>query len=161
MSRTPTIVTLITVMIALLSYGDIEASTDSSDHEIAAATRETIAQHEHEFNDAILDRDEAALNRLLADDYTSGGNWTRTKTEHIDQIVTTIPPKTQTIDSMSMRLYGDTAIVTGLVTADLLSPEGAETKTFRRVNVWVRGANGWQIVYQSTVVVFDSSMSDC
>ncbi|MBC8426543.1 nuclear transport factor 2 family protein [bacterium] len=162
MSRTPVSITLILLMTALLPSGDIGASTVSSGSTNAEATRESIEQLEHRFNEAILSQDRAALKRLLSDDYTSGGSQVLTKSELIDQIVTVIPPKTQTIDSMSVKLYGDTAVVTGLATAEWLSPEGAGTKSFRWVNVWVHGMNGWRIVFgQSTIVALDSSMDGC
>ena len=162
MSRTPVSITLILLMTALLPSGDIGASTVSSGSTNAEATRESIEQLEHRFNEAILSQDRAALKRLLSDDYTSGGSQVLTKSELIDQIVTVIPPKTQTIDSMSVKLYGDTAVVTGLATAEWLSPEGAGTKSFRWVNVWVHGMNGWRIVFgQSTIVALDSSRDGC
>ena len=70
--------------------------------------------------------------------------------------MTPIPPKTQSLDSMSVRLYGDTAVVTGFATADWISPAGVERKSFNWVNVWVQGKNGWQVVYsQSTIVLSD------
>ncbi len=162
MIRKPASVTLILLITVLLLCDDVEASTNSSESGTAGATRETIKQLEHELNDAILSRDKAALNRLLADDYTVGGNRILTKTEHIDMIVSVIPPKSQTIDSMSVRLYEGTAVVTGIASAEWLSPAGAESKTFRWVNVWVHGKSGWQVVYsQSTTMAIDSSQSDC
>ncbi len=146
MIRKPASVTLILLMTILFMCDDVKASTDSAKSGIAEATRETIEQLEHELNGAILSRDKAALNRLLAHDFTSGGNRILMKTEHIDMIVSVIPPKTQTIDSMSVRLYEDTAVVTGLATGEWLSPAGAEKKSFRWVNVWVRGTSGWRTV---------------
>lgn len=162
MSRIPANITLTLMTIALLSSGDIKASAESSESGAADATRETIEQLEHEINAAILGRDEAALNRLYSDDYTSGGARILTKTEHIDLMVANIPLKTQTIDSMSVKLYGDAAVVTGLATSEWLSPEGAGTKSFRWVNVWIHGKSGWQVVNShSTIVALDSSEQGC
>lgn len=153
MSRKPANAALIFVITALFMCSDIMAATVGSDSEIAESTRETLEQLEYELNHAILSKDKAALDRFLSDDCTTGGNVVLSKSEHIDQIMTTSPPKSQTLDSISVKIYGDTAVVTGLATAEMLSPAGAWSDTIRRVNVWVHGENGWQVVYiQSTKV---------
>lgn len=159
MSRFPTRVTMILAITALFIGGDVEASPES---ESAKATSEAFEQLTHEFNDAILGLDEAALVRLLADDCTTGGDVILTKSQFIDQIMTTIPPKAQTLEAMSVKVYGDTAIVTGLADAVWVSPAGAGSDRFRWVNVWFHGDNGWQIVYiQTTKVGLFSSEDGC
>ena len=162
MNRTPASVALILMMTALFMGDDIKASTENSKVGVEEATRETIEQLELEFNQAILGRDEAALNRLLSDDCTTGGNEALTKSEYINQILTNAPPKMQTLDSISVTIYGNTAVVTGLANAEWVSPAGAWSDTLRRVHVWVHGENGWQVVFlQSTVVKPNPSGDGC
>ena len=154
MSRKLASVTFILVMTALFVGDDVRAFAESSAGGAAETSRETIEKLEHEFNQAILGRDEAALRRFLSDDCTTGGTMALAKSEYIDQIVTNAPPKRQTLDSISIKLYGNTAVVTGLATAEWVSPAGAWADSLRRVHVWVNGENGWQVVYlQSTVVL--------
>jgi len=156
MNRTPAIFSLILLMTALVVCDDLEAATASSESGNAEATRESVEQLVRQFNDAILNQDQAALNGFISSDFASGGDRILTKPEYVDQIVTNAPPKTQSIDSMSVTLYGDTAVVTGIATAEWVSPARIEMKSFRWVNVWHLGENGWQVVYsQSTLVMSD------
>jgi len=150
MSRKTASITLILAITALLFSDDIKAAT---------ATQEIIEQLENELNAAIMDQDEAALNRLLAAEYTTDGIQTLTKSEQISQIMSSIPPRTQTIDSMSVKLHGDTAVVSGVETAEWLNPAGMRSNSYSWVNVWVHGENGWQVVFSQSVNVGPPGMS--
>lgn len=157
MSRIPLTITLILAISALLIWEDAKAAGEGG---ASDKTRQTIEQLENEFHRAILGQDKAALNRLLSDDCTTGDDQVLTKTEHIDQIMSANQPKSQTHDSISVKLYGDTAVVTGLTTTEWPSPASMSTERSRWVNVWVNGENGWQVVYiQSTWV--KRSDDDC
>jgi hypothetical protein len=154
MNRTPVSMMMLFLMTTLLLCGNASALTVTDTEE---SIRETIGQLENDFNAAILAKDQSALKRILSDDYAFGSSPNLSKTEHIDQIVSAVSPNTQTIDSMTVKLYGETAVVTGISTASWLSPKGFESKSFRWVNVWVQDESGWHVVYnQSTVVVNDS-----
>lgn len=148
MKRIPLNITLILAISALLIWEDAKAAGEGG---AADTTRETIEQLENEFHKAILDQDKATLNRLLSDDCTTGNDQVLTKTQHIDQIMNTNPPKSHTLDSISVKLYGDTAVVTGLSTTEWPSPANRSMDKSRWVNVWAHGEHGWQVVYiQST-----------
>ncbi len=153
MIRTPAGLALIPALALLFVCGDLCA---------AETDRDALERLEHEFNAAVLARDAAALDRLLDDDYVTGGIRVLGKSDQIELITASIPPKTQTIDSMDVRLHGDTAVVTGLATAGWATPAGAGTRTFRWVNVWIRGDEGWRAVYgQTTDVSLSSSKDGC
>jgi ketosteroid isomerase-like protein len=150
MSRKPASLTMIFVISALLMSGGIKASANS---DTAEMTRETIEQLELEFNNAMMGKDKEALNRLISDDCTAIDIMVFTKPLYIEQIMTNRPPKAQTLDSMSVKLYGDTAVVTMVATAEMLSPAGAWSDTIRRVNVWILAEGEWKIVStQSTIL---------
>lgn len=150
MTRTPISITLILAISALLIWEDAKAGTEGG---TAESTRETIEQLEKEFHKAIMDQDKATLNRLLSNDCTTGDTQVLTKAQHIDQIMNTNPPKSQAHDSISVKLYGDSAVVTGLSTTEWPSPANMSIEKSRWVNVWVHGEHGWQVVYiQSTRV---------
>ncbi len=117
------------------------------------ASDSVIESLEHEFNAALLARDAATLDRLLDDAYEDGRDRTFSKPEVLKEIEANIPPKTSTIDELSVRVSGDTAYATGLTTMSWLSPAGAETRIVRWVHVWEHGEDGWRVVYgQSTTV---------
>jgi ketosteroid isomerase-like protein len=145
---------LLLTAIAILSHGSPAAAADGP-------ARDAVMQLEREFNDAVLSRDEAALDRLLADDFSSGGQEVFDKRERIERIVSGIPPKAVKVDEMSVRLYGDSAVATGLTTSEWLSPEGAGTRTHRWSNVWVRGESGWRIVHSVSTEVMLGSGEGC
>lgn len=148
MNRTPAAVPQLLLTIALLACAPPASASGGGD-----AIRETIERLEHDLNAAVLTRDRVALERFFADDYTTGGVQVLAKAEQIDRIVSALPPKARTIDEMSVRLYGDTAVVTGLTTVEWLSPEGAGKETSRWVNVWVRGERGWRVVHGESILV--------
>jgi hypothetical protein len=107
-----------------------------------------------EYNRAILARDKATLQRLLAEDFKFGREILVSKNNHIRDIVNaTNAPDKQTVDTWGAQIYGDTAIVTGIATATRKSttPKDSYVVKFRWVNVWVKRNGAWQVVYnQST-----------
>lgn len=120
----------------------------------AGVVERDLKRLEREWFDAIVKRDTAALNRILADDFiaTSQDGSTATKQDVLDSFKVTVPG----IDSIGSedfraRVYGNTAVVTGQ-SAYL---RGGQVKArFRHTEVWVRRAPGrWQAVsWQATSV---------
>ena len=155
MTRTPATISLVLLLSALFLCGDVNAVIEDSESGVVDTVEELV----HQLNSAILSQDQATLDKLIAADFTSGGTEILAKREYIEQMMTTIPPKAQLIDSMSVKLYGDTAVVTGLATAHWVSPAGAKTSSVNWVNVWVRGENGWQVVHSQVTNV--PSDTDC
>ena len=105
---------------------------------------------------AMIDQDFPALEALLADTlvYTHSSAAVDTKASYIDGIrdkkfvyLTSKRPVE------NIQVYGDVAIVTGEVRLDLLSKGTPRVITSRFIDVWHKGAKGWQMVaWQSTPI---------
>jgi ketosteroid isomerase-like protein len=105
-----------------------------------------LAAIEQKLASAWANRDCAGWSALLADD------WSVT---HIDaQVVTKAqaldmcragPPVTTAVDELSIRVYGDTAIVTGRTEATVSGPQ-PETVTLRFTDVLIRRDGRWFVV---------------
>jgi len=111
----------------------------------AAAVR-AVESIEEALASAWKNRDCAAWGALLADD------WSVT---HVDaQVITkpqalemcrTGPPVTSTVDQLSVRVYGDTAIATGRTTATAATTP-PQTVVLRFTDVFVRRDGRWLVV---------------
>ena len=93
---------------------------------------------------AVLKRDTAALERLLADDltYTHASGKTQTKAEYI----ATIPSskyESFTESDTKIRVYGKAAVLTGFVDVKMA---GAEPYRVRTIEMYVQNPSGWQMV---------------
>ncbi len=117
---------------------------------------QAILQAEQAWTAAFLQLDLAAIEQLMAEDYTiiqpGGAVWDKAKTlaslrseqRHWDAAGS---------DELSVRLYGDTAIVIGRWTAKGVNHGQAFDYQARYQAVWVKRAGRWQIVAdQSTEI---------
>jgi ketosteroid isomerase-like protein len=117
----------------------LQASND------AAAVRELEAI-EQRLASTWKTRDCAGWGALLADDWavTHINAQVITKAQALD-MCRTGPPITYTVDSLAVRIHGDTAIVTGRTTATASGPS-PETVTLRFTDVFVRREGHWLVV---------------
>ena len=100
---------------------------------------------------AMVSADEAALQRLLSDQlvYTHSNASVDSKASLIESIRTRRPYQKIESPEREVRLFGDTAVVSGQARIDL----GTRTLNARYTDVWVKGKDGWQIVaWQSTPI---------
>lgn len=130
------------------------ASWQSSDGMQTSTAEAQVLKAEEERDDALVQMDLEALDRLYAHEYLAMGNTGRVRTklevlaDFRDQ-----PLNYESRDTRDVivRLYGDTAVVTGLLLAKVRDGRTAER---RFVNVWVKRNGRWQlVVHQSTPVV--------
>src|SRR5262245_10095151 len=93
---------------------------------------------------AVLKRDTAALERLLADDltYTHASGKTQTKAEYIASIPSS-KYESFTESDTKIRVYGKAAVLTGFVDVKLA---GAEPYRVRTIEMYVQNPGGWQMV---------------
>jgi len=109
------------------------------------ADRDALLSIENEWLAGEHDRE--TLRRVLADDFVhpvSAGVFL-TKDQHIEWAVQHPPPpgRHQRFDQVRARVYGDTGIVTGIVTAS--GPTNSEDRTIF-TDVFVRREGRWQAV---------------
>jgi ketosteroid isomerase-like protein len=104
------------------------------------------------YKQAIVQRDAAALSKVLADDLT----YTHSSNKHEDKaaVLESLkgPTHTESIDfrDLKVRQYGDTAIVTG--DGDFRNNSGGTVSVvhLHAIHVFVKNSNGWQMVARQT-----------
>ena len=110
-----------------------------------------ITRLEEERFRAMVGADEAALGRLLSDQlvYTHSNAGVDSKASLIESIRTRRPYQKIESPEREVRLFGDSAVVSGQARIDL----GSRILNARYTDVWVKGAAGWQMVaWQSTPI---------
>ena len=114
----------------------------------------TILRAEQQRIAALVNDDFAALDRLLADDLTYAHSSTvlETKAEYLASLRSGALKYTAlTHEAQHVRLYGDTAVLTGLSTVDALSQGKPGTVRLRFLIIYVQRRDQWQMVaWQST-----------
>ena len=121
-----------------------------------ADIRQTIRELESRRYRAMIEADKAALEQLLADGmvYTHSNATTDGKASYIAG-VTSGKWQYRKIDRPveDIQVHGDTVVVTGQVRIDIVVEGQAKNMNSRYTDVWVKGANGWQMTaWQSTPI---------
>lgn len=109
------------------------------------ADREALLALERAWNEAIVDRDTAALERILAPDFrlvTSQGVTSR------EALIAAVRSRRAEVlpfvtEDVEVRTYGDTAIMTGRFNQTMTLGADRATATYRYTDVYRRQAAGW------------------
>jgi Domain of unknown function (DUF4440) len=107
--------------------------------------------------DALVRGDVSALDRMTSADYThveSNGSF-RSKAEFLDSVRRRdYKFESFVIDENHVRLFGETAVVTGRYHNDVRTPDGLKpTKHARHIRIYVRSGETWQnVAHQATEV---------
>ena len=108
---------------------------------------------EHAWNQAVINRDAAALTRIYADEYigTDAEGMVWNKAQDID-IDTTGPSRLASykLDDLKVRLYGDVAVVTGRNTTRGTLVGVTASGQYRFTDVFVKRDGRWQCVANQT-----------
>jgi uncharacterized protein (TIGR02246 family) len=136
------------LMSCLVALGQTSSAATSSEQQIRAL--------EDERNQAILNGDAAALERMTSDDYTfiTLRGELRTKSEIVKGFKSgSFKYESRTITDLNIRVYGDTAIVTGQATQ-----KGAErgkdySGSYRFTRVYVKQKGQWVTVALQTTLI--------
>jgi len=115
----------------------------------AADIKQTLIQLEHDWANAIVRRDTARIDQILADDFltTLPDGQTNSKSDHLDEIRTEqYKVESMTLDDIKVRLFGDAAVVTYGVT-EQSQDKGKDSSghTFW-TDVFIKRNGVWQIV---------------
>lgn len=132
--------------VALLSFGRQQSVAQGAD----AAAEQEVRQAIKKYREALLQRDAAALEQIWADDYTftNGAGETHSKAQRLANLksgATALDSISQDED-MKVRVHGDVAVATGRVTIKGQYSGKQASGQYRSINVWVKGAAGWQLV---------------
>ena len=102
-----------------------------------------------DWKQAMLQRDRAGLEKLYAPDLTYSHSTGRVETK-AEAIEASVNGKTQVksiqLANMTVRGYGNTALVKGNVTLQTSVDGKMETIPLSVLHVWVKNASGWQMV---------------
>jgi uncharacterized protein (TIGR02246 family) len=107
---------------------------------------QVLIQMERDWNDAWLRKDPNPVERILADDFTllNQDGASETKTEMIAELKSDPPFASMVLDPMKVRVFGDTAVVTG----GYIETEQGEDRGDHYVwtTVFVKRNERWQAV---------------
>ena len=128
------------VFAALVAFTPSMATADTADD---------IGRLEQKRIQAILDVDMPTLNAIYADDFfynLAGGN-TLTKSEYLPRYESgELKVNKSDSEGRDIRVYGNTAVVTGIVHVNATIKGENKELHLRYLNVWVKRANGWVLV---------------
>ena len=134
------------LIVALLSFGRQQSVAQGAD---AAAERE-VRQTIEKYRTALLQKDAATLERIWADDYTftNGAGETHSKAQRLANLksgATSLDSISQE-EEMKVRVHGNVAVATGRVTIKGQYSGKQASGQYQSINVWVKGAAGWQLI---------------
>jgi ketosteroid isomerase-like protein len=132
--------------VALLSFGRQQSVAQRAD----GAAEQEVRQAIKKYRTALLQKDAAALEQIWADDYTftNGAGETHSKAQRLANLksgATSLDSISQEED-MKVRIHGNVAVATGRVTIKGQYSGKQASGQYQSINVWVKGAAGWQLV---------------
>ncbi len=132
--------------VALLSFGRQQSVAQGAD----AAAEQEVRQAIKKYRAALLQRDAATLEQIWTDDYTftNGAGETHSKAQRLANLksgATSLDSISQE-EEMKVRVHGNVAVATGRVTIKGQYSGKQASGQYRSINVWVKGATGWQLV---------------
>ena len=137
--------TLLLVAASPFAYSQTDTRATSG----SAKVEQEIRRLEREWFDSYVRGDRAAFDRIVADDalMTYGNGKVGNKSEAIAEIKAPADASySLTSDDVKVRVYGDTAIVTGRVTEKGTFNGRSLNSQSRYTDVWVRRNGRWQVV---------------
>ena len=142
---------VVAVMLSLCLPGLAQKANDSS-----LSTEEQIKSIEEERNRAILSGDAATLDRMTAEDYTfiTLRGELRTKAEIVKGFQSgAFKYESRTISELKVRVYGDTAVVTGRSTQKGEENGKDYSGDYRFTRVYVKDTGHWITVALQTTPI--------
>lgn len=123
----------------------------------AESREQALRKLEGDWYEAFRQRDIAALKRLIADDYIST-NHDGTLSDKAQEIAAfesgDLLVESVALDDVKVRVYGNTAVITGSSTWKGRHRGQESRNRFRHTEVWVRRNGQWQIVsWQGTPIM--------
>jgi ketosteroid isomerase-like protein len=137
---------LILCLLSLLMFAPVVAEAQGTKNKRQPSVEEQLTSLVRQWDEAIVKRDTAMLDRLLASEFKFVGG--RNKSEYLDSI------KTQAADAvisavstdLEVLFYGSTAVVTGVDTISGQNKGQPYTAKWLYTDVWVKRAGRWQCV---------------
>ena len=114
-----------------------------------ASVEQELIKLENDWNDAMVKRDMAALNRIVADDWTiiDSDGIIVTKTEFLANLKSGADVYTSAVgDEWKVRVYGDAAVVLSRETVKEQYKGKDVSGQYRFTDTWIKKAGRWQCV---------------
>jgi ketosteroid isomerase-like protein len=157
MRRILYVLIFVVVAVSLSSCSATEQKTTSSAAPTASATttpsenvEQAVAQMERDWAAALLKRDVATIERIVADDFIGldgDGGTTFTKASHLEEVKTGVATwESANVDNIKVRVFGDTAVVTVLQTQKSKYKGKDNSGRYPITDIFVRRNGKWQIV---------------
>ena len=143
---------MLTIMaLAFVMASFAEAQTQNQQPTRNTEVERELLRVEREWLDAYVRRDAAAMNRVIADDYmlTYDTGQTVNKAQTMDDLARPRAANmsfTFTTEGTTTRVYGDTAVLTGIVIQRTRMGERETVTRSRYTDTYVRRAGRWQVV---------------
>src|SRR6266550_5875480 len=138
-------IALLVIAASSFTYGQTDARVASGN----AKVEQEIRRLEREWFESYVRGDRVTFDRIVADDVvmTYGNGKVGNKSEAIAEIKAPADASySLTSDDVQVRVYGDTAIVTGRVTEKGTFNGRSLNSQSRYTDVWVRRNGRWQVV---------------
>jgi ketosteroid isomerase-like protein len=133
-------------LVVALSATSVAAQTPTT--RPATSVERTLFRLEDQWTRALVQRDEAAFNRLLAPRFVYTENdQVMTKAQLIDAVVR----GSDTVESaanedMKAHVHGNTAVVTGWLVVKGRGKDGAFDRRYRYTDTWIYRTGRWQVI---------------
>src|SRR5690349_2113279 len=147
MQRSCLILMVMACLVSMVS-GQTRKSNVRPTGPAAIPAETTLKSMEHQLNDALKNKDRVALLRLLDDQYTFTDDEGRvlSKSQYIEAAVNTMNVESYSLDEISVRLFGDTAVVTGGWTGTFSVAGKDASGSFRYTDTFVKRATRWRAI---------------
>ena len=114
-----------------------------------ADTADDIERMEQQRTQAVLNADMPTLYAIYAEDffYNVAGGTSLTRSEYLPRYASGEIKVTKAVgEGRDIRVYGDTALVSGIVHVDVTIKGENRNLHLRYLNVWVKRGSGWVLV---------------
>ena len=137
---------LILCLLGVLMVAPVVAEGQGTEQKRQLNVEEHLKSLVRQWDEAIVKRDTATLDRLLAEEFKFVGG--RTKAEYLASFKTTAANAVTSAVSTDLEVlvYGSTAVVTGLDTISGQNNGQAYTSKWLYTDVWIKRAGRWQCV---------------
>ncbi len=119
---------------------------------LAQSVEQQVTKLENDWVKAMIAKDYAVLNRVLADDYTDSGDpdgSVHTKADMLSALKSgDMVISSYKYADLKVRAYGNAAIVTGLQSFVSKFTGKDDSGTFRFTDTWIKKGDSWQCVVE-------------
>jgi ketosteroid isomerase-like protein len=132
------------VLALVVSFAPMTAGAQAS----LAATKKQIAELEDSWVQAVIKRDAAAFDRLLAPSFVyTEDDRVYTRAALIREMTAgTDTVKSGRNEDLTVRVYGNTAVATGWLILAGRGSKGAFERRYRYTDTWQKSGNTWRVI---------------